>query len=227
MQRLKRVLRLMINSILIVGMVFMGIYIQDNAKEINLSEALNKSHPFKKAGKVVCSSSQIEHDGKRFTLTNKHCCKALESYDIKGNLESAIGKVVNIGNDPKEILHISKKHDMCLLEPLKNSPAFSLADGYNIMERIIVIGHPRGTQQTLREGRVIAHGRLIFDWISPEFEVPYSAISALGYPGNSGSPVVNLSGELAGLVFGGYSGIHTELFMLPARSIKDFIEELK
>lgn len=179
----------------------------------------SRSHPVALDGeeRIGASSSQVWYKGKRYTLTNKHVCDqaAVNNSDY-----------MNIGGKRKKILKISKKHDLCVLEPLKDAPAFRIADNYSYQQKILMIGHPLGAKQTIRSGRITHQGSGFFYWIDPFLKVNYVEVTVIGYPGNSGSPIVNEYYKLVGICFSGDSSIHTRLAAVPLKDIKIFLEEV-
>jgi S1-C subfamily serine protease len=50
-------------------------------------------------------------------------------------------------------------------------------------------------------------------------------LTTISYPGNSGSPVVNVWGNLVGVLFAGNGGAITESFIVPLKIVKDFLKD--
>jgi hypothetical protein len=169
-------------------------------KEVVVEEHLlytaTKAAPLKIKNNTFCSSSQVEYKDKQFTLTNRHCCQVIAR---RGNSKRArdasfkrfdlAGQYINVGSTPRQILELDTKHDLCVLEPDLSKPALKLASGYDVGDRITVIGHPRGMPQTIRKGRVIAKEVSTFYWVNPIIPVAWTFVTNTGYGGNSGSPV--------------------------------------
>lgn len=74
-----------------------------------------------------------------------------------------------------------------------------------IGERVIVLGHPNGGSLKVRSGRLLKETSKIVNVDFPQLvarSVPTWECSAQVFPGDSGGPVVNMQGELVGLVWG-------------------------
>ena len=114
-----------------------------------------------------------------------------------------IGEYVTVGEFNRKILYTSKSHDICFLEPL-GSLTFSLASFVHRGERITIIGHPRGESQSISDGRIVGES-----WWKPKWlpflnhKVRSLKTTAISYPGNSGSPIVNRYGNVVGILFSG------------------------
>ena len=114
------------------------------------------------------------------------------------------GETLKIGDTNRKILYNSVNHDICFLEPV-GSKSFSLASSVNRGEKITIIGHPRGVPQSISEGRIVGEAYYKFPWIKQAGKVRYLRSTAITYPGNSGSPVINRYGNVVGILFAGQS----------------------
>ena len=117
---------------------------------------------------------------------------------------SVVGKTLKIGEVNRKILYNSPNHDICFLEPVGDK-YFNLASSVHRGERITIIGHPRGVPQSIADGRIVGEETYLFPWISEAGKVRYLRSTALTYPGNSGSPVINRYGNVVGILFAGLS----------------------
>lgn len=115
-----------------------------------------------------------------------------------------VGETLRIGDINRKILYNSPNHDICFLEPVGNR-AFNLASSVHRGERITIIGNPRGVPQSMTDGRIVGEAYYTFPWIQQAGKVRYLRSTAITYPGNSGSPVVNRYGNVVGILFAGRS----------------------
>lgn len=130
--------------------------------------------------------------------------KELQEQLKKVQSEGVVGKTLRIGDINRKILYNSPNHDICFLEPVGNK-SFKLASSVHRGEKITVIGHPRGVPQSMTDGRIVGEAYTTFPWIKQAGRVRYLRSTAITYPGNSGSPVVNRYGNVVGILFAGRS----------------------
>lgn len=94
----------------------------------------------------------------------------------------------------KGVLSLDKDKDLALLKfAAKNQPALKLGEYGKIKqgESIVVIGSPKGLEQTVSNG-IVSAMREENSWHTVQITAPIS-------PGSSGSPVVNMNGEVLGV----------------------------
>ncbi len=92
------------------------------------------------------------------------------------------------------ILTLDETRDLALLKfSGKNLPSLDLAqeEAITVGETIAVIGSPKGLEQTVTSG-IVSAVRSDEDWEKIQISAPVS-------PGSSGSPVVNMRGEIVGV----------------------------
>lgn len=117
---------------------------------------------------------------------------------------SVVDKTLKIGNINRKILYNSPNHDICFLEPV-GSKYFELASSVHRGEKISIIGHPRGLPQSIVDGRIVGEEYAKFSWLPKAGKIKFFRSTAISYPGNSGSPVVNRYGNVVGILFAGRS----------------------
>lgn len=134
-----------------------------------------------------------------------------------------IGQNLSIGEYSRTILYESKSHDICFLTPT-GGPSFSLASNVHRGEAVTIIGHPRGHEQSISDGRIT--GSELNPHPTMGIIVRSLKSTALSYPGNSGSPVVNRYGNVVGILYAGYPSDFTNVnFVVPLEYIKADFEQ--
>lgn len=157
----------------------------------------------------------IKYKGKYRILTNKHVCDA--------QIERNKSHFIQFGDYVGRILYIDKYHDLCLVTSNRKD-GLELADYQSTkLEKIILVGYPRGIGKVVREGRIIELDRWFAPWIGKK--VTSYRISSPAYGGNSGSPVVNTRGKVTGVLFAGQPMYPLEPFMVPLSYVRAFLNE--
>ncbi len=162
----------------------------------------------------------ITSDG--YILTNNHIVEKAVRVTVT-SIQEREYKAKIIGTDPETDLALLKVES-------SNLPFIELgnSDALKVGEWVLAIGNPMGFTHTVTAGIVSAKGRLI-----PGLELPYQDFiqtDAAINRGNSGGPLVNMSGEVVGInsmiwtPTGGNIGIG---FAISSKLAKDIIEQLK
>jgi len=103
-------------------------------------------------------------------------------------------------------------------EHRKDRPYFDLDTKIEIGEDLIILGYPWG----MNNGVALTQGILSL----PDRSEPYFGIKLImqtdvaAYPGNSGSPVVDMDGECVGILIGGMRGCDNFSIVTPAQLVK-------
>lgn len=156
----------------------------------------------------------LNYRGKVFIITNKHVCDS--HMRIYKHLSIQFGDYVG------EILAVDEAHDLCLVSS-NRTEGLSLANRQSKpLEKVTVIGFPRGMGKVIREGRVIGDVPLFAPWLN-NMTVDSIQISAIAYGGNSGSPILNQNGDVTGVLFAGHMYFHTETYIVPLDNLKIFL----
>ena len=140
---------------------------------------------------------------------------------------------VSIGADKTlldaQLLGVSECSDLAVLKVSGTYPALAMsATNPTVGEPIYVAGHPNGDPYTLTNG-IVAKPAAPADtgWASVKNEIQ---ITAQTYPGNSGSPVIDASGQVVGVQYSGGtpgSPIAGESFAIASSEAKGIIDQIK
>jgi S1-C subfamily serine protease len=127
----------------------------------------------------------------------------------------------------RKILYVSEAHDICFLEPM-GSKSFTLASNVHCGEQVTIIGHPRGIEQSLSDGRIVGERITSLPWLDKAGPIKVYLSTAISYPGNSGSPVVNRYGNVVGILFAGLSLDYLNVnLVVPVEYIVSELESFK
>ena len=168
-------------------------------------------------GRTYGTGFHIEYNGKVYLMTNKHICNVKEQLHKNRPELRANDQIV-------KIIKIDEVHDLCVLEPIKNSGLDLKDEAPEIWDKLLLVGHPRGLKAVVREGRLIdksAEVCLMFMGCFSSYQ-----ISATAYPGNSGSPVTDYRGNVIGVLFAGSPAYPHEPFVVPHFYLKMFLRSL-
>lgn len=165
--------------------------------------------------KVYGTGSHIVYKGKTYILTNNHICNAAEQMGPRG--EAIVNGVST------EILRRSKHADLCLLKGIKEGGLEISAIVPNNQDEVYILGHPRGLPTIIRKGRILTEKIMIP--VGGKIQ-PAQRITALAYPGNSGSPILSAdTGRVIGVLFAGQRGYWHEPFIVPLEYIIELLHE--
>ena len=194
----------------------------DEAKDVFYYEVVGSAvHPAQIAGRNIATGWNVKYKRQKYFVTNLHVCNAISKTEEKLEVD---GKLLNI-------LYRSDEHDLCFAEPYENAIGFAsaldLAAFSHVGEKVHIVGHPRGLDKTVREGHIFSKGFSSFNWLTkPGNLVNYLHVSTIGYPGNSGSPIVNRFGNVVGICFAGSRAYNTELLAVPVEELKIELDKL-
>ena len=155
-----------------------------------------------------------------FIITNKHVCQVS---DRLGHPKYAI-----VNGNKHYIAKISEKYDLCALFT-DAVDGFELAEkDVEPLDKITLIGHPRGLDMVIREGRVVSEDVdvVIGNGDGTASYMKADQISATAYGGSSGSPVINEFGKVCGVLFAGSDAYPHEPLTVPYEFLKEFVESL-
>jgi serine protease Do len=172
----------------------------------------------KYGNKRYASGFHINFLGKTYIMTNKHVC------DISTELK--MGTTIQFDNVLEEIIAIDTKHDLCLVTSTYHQGGLVLAArDLQPLEPMLLVGHPRGLDMVVREGRLMGTYTDVVPWITNIEPVRIHQVSSPAYGGNSGSPVTNSRGEVVGVLFAGIDEFPLEPFVIPHEYLVRFLME--
>lgn len=177
--------------------------------------------------------------GKDYIMTNRHVC------EVQAN---GVIRVKVSGEAPviRKVVYMDTVHDLCLIEGIEGLSPLSLGSNQDKGDHLYVVGHPGLRQLTTSQGEYIGRDKVELpfdvkrrsDCPGRVIELPgflsfiygmeficlrsYDALatSAVIYPGNSGSPVVNRWGNLIGVAFAGSTQQERDNYLVPLRYVK-------
>jgi S1-C subfamily serine protease len=127
-----------------------------------------------------------------------------------------------VGLDPISDLAVVKLSDRSLRLP---KAKLGSAEGLEVGERVLAVGHPFGLDKTATQGIVSGTGRVLpfspMSWLTPLMQTD-AAIS----PGNSGGPLVDLCGRVLGInTLAGREGQNLN-FAVPIDTVRELVPQL-
>lgn len=162
--------------------------------------------------------------GKTVIVTNAHICRMKNEHNevlVFDKLHS--GRYI-----PRKVLEIYPDNDLCVMEALPGYPALELGDAPELSDNVIAIGYPLLEALDISKGRIKSfHSVQLMSEDIPlsecegprlhkkdvsmfifQFQVCVEDFEATNtsvviYPGNSGSPLVNMYGNVVGVIFAG------------------------
>jgi len=105
---------------------------------------------------------------------------------------------------------------------IENAPALKFdTDGIELTEDVFILGHPLGWMNgwTISKGIISNTARDCDGFFGEHLMVQSDAAS---YPGNSGGPVVDLNGNIVGVLVGGIGGQECLSYITPAWIAKEW-----
>lgn len=188
----------------------------------------------------------IAPSGKTYILTNAHVCKLQKHGKVNVTKNSNNFKMT------RDVIAVYKDHDLCLVEAMPDTKGLTVARSAEILDQIMVAGNPGLRPFTVQEGEIIS--REVVDVVEqvngsredcngkfmeadPLMQMFLGITSlcfqsrdsyrsnVIGYPGNSGSAVLNTTGQVIGVLYAGDTRIITDHMLVPVDFISDFLKK--
>lgn len=178
---------------------------------------LPKNHPeVDRRSRGVGTGCIIDENG--YIVTNQHVVDQADQVRVR---------LIDNSELPARVIGEDKTTDLALLKvelPAKLT-VMPLGDSglLHIGEPVIAIGNPYSYDRTVTTGVVSAKGRKVFNTIYEDYIQTDAAINV----GNSGGPLLNMSGELVGIntvIRADANGIS---FAIPVNQVKQIMAQLK
>ena len=181
--------------------------------------------------------------GKLYTLTNEHICS------MGDNL---VAHTQNGKKHKIKVIKKYKDHDLCIMEAVPGLRPFKIAKNIILHERVWLIGHPALRPLTLESGHYVGSFdiklrstcpvevqkmikekydkgiltaqelySIVYTYCTKELESQH--ISNIAYGGNSGSPVVDMFGNVIGVLYAGRRDQPTASHTVPLKEIIKFL----
>lgn len=156
-------------------------------------------------------------DGKKYTVTNAHVCTLAKDGSLVAIREKGPSLLL-------KVIKVSQNTDLCVLEGIPDVPGLTLKDHEDNNSRVFAVGHPYLRPSTISSGFIV--GRRItqvMDDTDPKCDGPGRHMeqgetifgpqnfcirnvdsyftSVIIFPGNSGSPLMDASGSVEGVMF--------------------------
>ncbi len=158
---------------------------------------ITNNHVIEGERSITVTMYQKENDWVR-----KQSFKKVRIIAVSHNLDLALLKIEEDIELPYKTLRLG------------NSEAVSVGD------QVFVVGNPMGLERSTSEGIISKKARNFGGRLFMQITAPVA-------PGNSGGPVFNRKGEVIGVVTMGYLLLDGLVFVLPAKYVEEFIENVE
>jgi Flp pilus assembly protein TadD len=197
-------------------------YVRAETESIDLKALAKKARPAVMLLVVSDAAGKEIATGTGFLVSSDG--KLISNHHVIENAASAVAKAENGGLFPVEgVLADDPKNDLVLLKlKAKDLPFLPLGNSEKteVGTRIAVIGSPLGLEGTLSEGIVSAVRELMGD-------MKMLQVTAAVSPGSSGSPVMNVKGDVVGIATALLRGGQALNFAVPVECGARLLEKVK
>lgn len=182
-----------------LGAILTCAAISHASAETDLEELVKKTRPsvvlietFDNNGKPLCLGTGFFINNNGHIISNYHVLKGAYAAKIKTfyGVERPITHIVDQNKSNDLIKVITEGDPLSFLEISKERP--------QIGEKVYVIGHPEGLTGTVSDGIISSFRKM------PGFNCDMLQLTAPISPGSSGGPVINMRGQVIGVVTAQY-----------------------
>ena len=160
-------------------------------------------------------------DASGFILTNSHVVDDATQVDVRLSDGRIVQNAQVVGNDPFSDMALVKVDTENLM-----AAHWGNSDALEVGDEVLAVGNPYGLARSVTAGIISATSRHVVD--TEQKERSFLQTDAAVNPGNSGGPLVNLSGEVVGIntaiVGHSYRGIS---FAIPSQLAERVYQRLK
>lgn len=214
-----------LSRILLLIIVFFFVFSSISLSQVDLVSLVKKVKPSIVAIYTFDNQGQSLMQGSGFFINNQG--DVITNWHVIENAYSAVVKTFE-GNSylVKEVLGGSKESDLALLSvDIRNDSVQRLPISRSIPEigeRVLVMGNPLALEFSVSDG-IIAAIRNIPEYLNGEVIQITAPIS----PGSSGSPVINMQGEVIAIAFYVYFHGENLNFAIPSQRVIDVTNNLR
>lgn len=169
----------------------------------------------------------VDSDG--YIVTNAHVVQNAHRIEVKLLRSDERGQEPHEHLIPAKLIGLDRQVDIAVVKiDVQNLPALSFLNSDNLRQGqlVVALGSPLGLQNSLTQGVVSATSRQL----DPESPVVYIQTDAPINRGNSGGPLLDIEGRIAGintLIFSESGGNEGVGFAIPANLAKDVYQRLR